>query len=169
MFSKNKKATHQESVSERRNRIMAQVFEQMNRRKESAIELIQAQKDRDDWSNRLALVELKLRKSPDSGTLQFLRAQALLNYEIAKENHDAMNTKHQKMVTLTKGATEALESLERIALAEATREALKNHRTSKLSTDNDATELVQDESVRELIRAEHYVKALTELTLEDTK
>lgn len=169
MFSKNKKVAPQESVSERRNQIMAQVFEQMNRRKESAVELIQSQNERDGWSNRLALVELKLQKSPDSGTLQFLRAQALLNYEIAKENHDAMYAQHQKMVTLTKGATEALESLERIALAEATREALKNHRTSKVSTDNNETELVQDESIRELIRAEHYIKALTELTLEDTK
>lgn len=148
---------------------MAQVFEQMTLRNQSAEELAQALKLREAWSKRLKLSELKLRSSPESKTLQFLQAQALLNHGIAQEDYTAKYAHHQKMIALTEGATDALESLERIALAEATREALQNHRNSQLAIgDNDSGGL-QDESIRELNRAEHYVNALTELTLEDTK
>lgn len=169
MFPKKKKAIKTESVSDRRNRIMAQVFEQMALRKESAEELEQALHLREAWSKRLKLSELKLKSSPDSKTFQFLQAQALLNHEIAKEDYETKYERHQKMVSLSESASEALESLERIALAEATREALKNHRSSQLSIADTSAEGIQDDSIRELNRAEHYVNALTELTLEDKK
>lgn len=169
MFSKKKNAVKTESVSDRRNRIMAQVFEQMVLRKESADELDNALQLREDWSKRLKLSELRLRSKPGSKTLQFLQAQALLNHGIAKEDYEAKYARHQKMVTLSESASEALESLERIALAEATREALKNHRSSQLSIEDTSTEGIQDDSIRELNRAEYYVNALTELTLEGKK
>lgn len=167
MFSKKNKT---ESVSEKRNRVMAEIYNQMLLRKESAAALLKAEVQKDDWFKRLKLVEIRLRTSPQSETLQFLRSQALLNHEIAKEEYESKRTRHQKMVELTDGATEALESLERIALAEATREALQNHRNTKLSGDsNSVPEDILIASKREIDRAEHYAKALTELSLEDTK
>lgn len=167
MFSKKNKT---ESVSEKRNRIMAEIYNQMLLRKESAAALLKAEVQRDDWFKRLKLVEIRLRTSPESETLQFLRSQALLNHEIAKEEYKSKITRHQKMVELTDDATDALESLERIALAEATREALQNHRNTKLSSDIVyGTDDVLASSKREIDRAEHYAKALTELSLEDTK
>lgn len=167
MFSKKNKT---ESVSEKRNRIMAEIYKQMQLRAKSTGELLKSKNQKDDWSKRLKIVEIRLMKTPNSETLQFLRGQALLNYEIAKEECEEKQTRHQKMVELTDGATEALESLERIALAEATREVLQNHRNSKLSN---STTYTDDDTLaaskRELNQAEHYVKALTELSLEDRK
>lgn len=169
MFSK-KNIPEQESVAERRNRIMAQIFEQMLRRKESLEALSESKEQRDDWSKRLKLVEIKMERSPNSKTLQFLHAQALLNHQIAEETFQDKYNHHQKMIELTDGATEALESLERIALAEATREALQNHRNAKLiSGEVGSAAGIPESSIRELNRAEQYVKALTEITLEDSK
>jgi hypothetical protein len=167
MFSKKNKP---ESVNEKRNKIMAEIYQQMLLRKESAGDLLRAKAQRDDWAKRLKIVEIRLKSSPGSETLNFLRAQALLNHEIAKEEHESKKARHQKMVELTDGATEALESLERIALAEATREVLQNHRNSQLSgSSSSMPDDMLAGSKRELDQAEHYVKALTELSLEDTK
>lgn len=150
---------------------MAEIFEKLSLCKESLTLLNQARTERNDWANRLKLVEIKLENNPSSEALQFLRGQAILNHDLAQEIYADREQHYAKLSEIAEGAEEALGSLERIALAEATREARQNRSAHKISrsSGNEAVEGMSETSIRELNQAENYVKALTELNMEEVK
>lgn len=128
----------------------------------------QAQYNRDEWIFRLNISAGLLGQSPQNETLGFLAEQAQLNLDMAQKKLDLLIEQDTLAQQTKTAAIESLKKLQRLEVLRASGNAARGSRDEirEIMTRTAQLELSDNSTDRETRRAEYYVQAMLELSME---